>query len=104
LSSHPQHKLASELFSGFGGVLSFELRGGTDAAEALMAGVEIPLLAVSLGGIDTLIIRPAAGVHVNVDPKDREAAGITDGLIRFSTGLESADDIIQDLTQALNRR
>lgn len=69
-----------------------------------MAGVEIPLLAVSLGGVDTLIIRPAAGVHTNVDPKDREAAGITDGLIRFSIGLESPEDIIQDLAQALNGR
>ncbi len=104
LASHPQHTLAAELFSGFGGVLSFELRGGTDAAEALIAGVEIPLLAVSLGGVDSLIIRPAAGVHTNVDPKDREAAGISDGLIRFSIGLESADDIIQELSQALDAR
>jgi len=102
LPSHPQHALACELFSGFGGVLSFELADGTDAAEALIERAEIPLHAVSLGGIDTLIIRPAAGVHVNVDPKDRAAAGISDGLIRFSIGLESPEDIIQDLAQALN--
>jgi len=104
LPSHPQYALACELFSAFGGVLSFELRGGMDAAEALIARVEIPLCAVSLGGIDSLIIRPAAGVHVNVDPKDRKAAGVSDGLIRFSIGLESPEDIIQDLARALDGR
>ncbi len=101
LKSHPQHKLAAGLYDAFGGMISFELHGGAKAADEFMRRAELPLLAVSLGGVDSLMIRPAAGVHVNVDPKDRDAAGISDGLIRLSVGLEAADDMIADMAQAL---
>lgn len=101
LPSHAQHARAVELFNGFGGMISFELHGGAQAADAFMERAQLPLLAVSLGGVDSLMVRPAAGVHVNVDPKDRIAAGISDGLIRLSVGLEDVDDLIADMTQAL---
>lgn len=103
LESHPQHERARRLLSGFGGMLSFELHGGLEAAERLLAGVRIPAVAASLGGAESLIVRPAAAVHGGLSAEERRRAGIADGLIRFSVGLESAQDLIADLRSALAR-
>jgi cystathionine beta-lyase/cystathionine gamma-synthase len=102
LKSHPQHGRAAELLGGFGGILSFELKGGVEAADRFLKKVTIPAVAVSIGGVESLIIRPAAAVHPNLSAAERAASGIPDGLIRFSIGLESADDLIADLEQALS--
>jgi cystathionine beta-lyase/cystathionine gamma-synthase len=86
---------------GFGGMLSFELAGGPDAAERLLRAVEVASLAPSLGGVETLITRPAATSHAGLDPDARRALGIADGLIRLSVGLEATEDLIEDLTRTL---
>jgi cystathionine beta-lyase/cystathionine gamma-synthase len=101
LEEHPNHMRACELFDGFGGVLSFELMGGLDAAESFIANVSIPISAPSLGGIETLITRPAATSHAGMSPADRAAAGISDCLVRLSVGLETTDDLIEDFERAL---
>ncbi len=89
--------------SGFGGMLSFEVKGGVEAGRRLMNSVELCTLSVSLGSTDTLIQHPASMTHANV-PKDmRIKTGITDGLVRISTGIEDAKDIIADLDQALEK-
>ena len=102
LSSHPQHELAKELMkNGFGGMITFELTGGFNAGVSLMNSVELCTLAVSLGAVDTLIQHPASMTHSIVDEEIKKAAGITDGLVRLSVGIEGVEDIIADLEQAL---
>jgi cystathionine beta-lyase/cystathionine gamma-synthase len=101
LESHPRHVRARELFTGFGGTLSFDLAGGAEAADRLMAAVRLPVFAPSLGGVDTLIMRPATISHAGLTPQERSALGIGDGLVRLSVGLESTKDLIEDLDQAL---
>ena len=101
LESHPQHERAGRLLDGFGGMVAFEVKGGVAAAEAFLARLTIPALAVSLGGAESLIVRPAAAIHGELPPEERARSGITDGLIRFSVGLEDANDLLQDLGQAL---
>ena len=101
LESHPNHLRACELFDGFGGVLSFELEGGVAAAAKFIARATIPICAPSLGGIETLITRPAATSHSGMSPEHRAHAGISDALLRLSVGLESSEDLIEDFTQAL---
>ncbi|WP_138430405.1 trans-sulfuration enzyme family protein [Fodinibius saliphilus] len=102
LSSDSEHELADELFEkGFGGVMSFELKGGFEAGVSMMNKVEFCTLAVSLGTVDTLIQHPASMTHSVMDPEIREQAGITDGLVRLAVGIENVDDIIGDLEQAL---
>jgi len=101
LEGHAQHERAARLLSGFGGMLAFEIKGGVDAAEAFLAKLTIPAHAVSLGGAESLIVRPAAAIHGELSDEDRASSGITDGLMRFSVGLEDADDLISDLAQAL---
>lgn len=103
LADHPQHARAAELFDGFGGMVSFELKGGAQAAEAFFSRLRLAIVAVSLGGVETLVIRPAAAVHSNLSPQERERSGIAEGLIRLSVGLESTDDIIADFEEALGR-
>jgi len=103
LESHRNHLRACELFDGFGGMLSFELTGGVDAAESFIANASIPISAPSLGGVETLVTRPAATSHAGMSSEDRAAAGISDGLIRLSVGLETNDDLIEDFEQALRR-
>ncbi len=102
LPDHPQHERARRLLTGFGGMLSFELEGGVEAAERFLAAVRIPVVAASLGGAESLIVRPAAAVHGGLTPEERARSGISDGLIRFSVGLEGADDLLADVTQALD--
>lgn len=101
LPSHQDHKVASQQMTGFGGMLSFELKGGIDTGIAFMNKIKFCTLAPTLGDTDTLILHPASMSHLNI-PKDiREANGITDGLIRLSVGIEGIDDIINDIEQAL---
>lgn len=102
LNAHPDHELASDMFEdGYGGVLSFELKGGFDAGVRLMENVELCTLAVSLGTADTLIQHPASMTHSVMDEDLRLQAGITDGLVRLAVGIENIGDIIADLKQAM---
>lgn len=101
LESHPYHSLARELFDGFSGMLSFELKGGKAAAERFMEQVRIPVIAPSLGGVETLLTRPALTSHAGLSPEDRQSRGISDGLIRMSVGIEATEELIADLEQAL---
>jgi cystathionine beta-lyase/cystathionine gamma-synthase len=103
LASHPDHAHASELFTGFGGVLSFRPRGGVAAAEAILEAVRIPTVAPSLGTTETLITLPVRTSHAGMRPEDRERIGITDDLIRVSAGIESTKDLLADFAQALER-
>ncbi len=102
LSSHPQHQRASRLFEGCGGMMSFEMVDGVKAAESFMHATKLAAVAPSLGGIETLITRPATTSHSGLSPLDRQKLAITDGLIRLSVGLEDADDLIEDFGQALS--
>jgi len=101
LENHPQHQRARELFNGCSGMLSFDLKGGLSAAEALLKNVTLPIIAPSLGGVETLLTRPATTSHAGLSPEDRKKMGISDGLIRMSVGIESTDEIIEDLDRAL---
>ena len=102
LASHPDNTLANQIMEqGFGGVISFELKGGFEAGKNVMNGVELCTLAVSLGTVDTLIQHPASMTHSVMNPNLREKAGINEGLVRISVGIEDVEDIIFDLEQAL---
>jgi methionine-gamma-lyase len=101
LSSHPQHELAKKQMDGFGSMISFGLRGGFEAGKTLMNSVKMAILAVSLGGVESLIEHPASMTHSRVSAEDKIKAGITDGLVRYSAGIENIEDLISDLEQAL---
>ena len=103
LESHPQHKVASEIMNGYGAVICFDLAGGLQAGIKFMESVKVCTLAVSLGDAETLLEHPASMTHWYIDRELREAAGITDGLIRMSVGLEDPQDIIDDIAQALEQ-
>ncbi len=102
LPSHPQHELAKRQMTGFGSMIAFELKGGLEAGRILMDNVHLAGLAVSLGGVETLISHPASMTHASMARADRLAAGITDGLVRISVGIEDVADILSDLQQALD--
>jgi methionine-gamma-lyase len=101
LPSHPQYELGKRQMSGPGCVLSFELKGGLEAARRLLNGVRLATLAVSLGGVETLIEHPATMTHASLTPEARLQAGITDGLVRLAVGIEDLEDLLSDLDQAL---
>jgi cystathionine beta-lyase/cystathionine gamma-synthase len=101
LPSHPSYARACELFDGFGGMLSIELHGGTQAAEHFMHQTTLPIIAPSLGGLETLMTRPVTTSHAAMSPADRQKLGITDGLIRISVGIEATADLLEDFEQAL---
>ena len=101
LKSHPQFELAKVQMRGPGAMISFELKGGLEAGKIMMNNVKMALLAVSLGGIETLIQHPAGMTHSKLSKDAKAAAGITDGLVRLSVGIENVEDIIADLDQAL---
>lgn len=101
LPSHPQHELAKKQADGFGGMIAFELNGGLEAGKVLMNNIEVFHLAVSLGTVDSLIQHPASMTHSPVPEEDRQAAGITDGLVRVSVGIENIEDLIGALDRAL---
>ena len=101
LPSHPGHARAKALFRGFGGVLSFELKGGVQEAEAVLSRLKLPLIAPSLGGVESLITRPASTSHAGMTSEQRASAGIADGLIRVALGIENSRDLVEDFRQAL---
>lgn len=102
LASHPDHALAArQMQGGFGGMLSFELRGGLEAGIACMNRIQFCSLAPTLGDVDTLILHPASSSHLAVPKEIRLQNGITDGLIRVSVGIENVSDIVADLEQAI---
>jgi cystathionine beta-lyase/cystathionine gamma-synthase len=101
LPTHPRHERARRLFAGFGGMLSFELHGGADAAKRFIAATTLPIKAPSLGGVETLLTQPALTSHAGLSREDRRRLGITDGLVRMSVGLEATEDIVGDFAAAL---
>lgn len=103
LESHPQYELSKKQSKGGGGVISFELKGGIEAGKILMNNVKIWQLAVSLGGVESLIQHPASMTHAVMDPNLRKEAGITDGLVRISVGIEDVNDLIWGLEVGLNK-
>lgn len=103
LKSHPQYELAKTQMEGPGAMISFEVKGGVKAGKTVMDSVGLSTLAVSLGGIESLIQHPASMTHASMGPQARAEAGITDGLIRFSVGCEDYDDLKKDLWQALDK-
>lgn len=103
LESFPQHELAGRQASGFGAMAWFEVEGGVEAGKKLMAAVGLWSLAENLGAVESIITHPVTMTHGDMTPAEREAVGITDGLVRLSVGLEDAEDLIDDLAQALER-
>ena len=101
LESHPGYKIAKRQMSGFGGMVSFEVKGGVEAATACLRRVKVFALAESLGGISSLAEHPATMSHASMPRRFQEEVGITDELIRLSVGLENIDDLIEDMSQAL---
>jgi len=101
LASHPRHKRAQALFNGCSGMISFELRDNMKTVERFLRKLSLPIVAPSLGGVETLISRPAVTSHAGLSPEERHKQGIRDGLIRLSVGIESTEDLIDDLEQAL---
>jgi len=103
LKSFPQYDVAAKQHSAPGGMISFELKGGLESGRVLMNSVEICQLAVSLGGVETLIQHPASMTHLSMGKEARESAGITDGLVRLSIGIENVKDILIDLEKSLDK-
>lgn len=103
LKSHPGYNIGLKQHAGHGGMISFELNGGFKAGETVMNNVKLCQLAVSLGGVETLIQHPASMTHLSMGAEARKSAGITEGLVRLSVGIENVNDIINDLEQALSK-
>ena len=103
LETHPSHEIAKKQMRDFGAMISFELKGGFEAGKTLLNNLKLCSLAVSLGDTETLIQHPASMTHSPYTKEEREAAGITDGLVRLSVGLENVEDIIEDLEQGLEK-
>ena len=103
LKSHPQYELGKKMMRGPGAMISFGLKGGLEAGRKMMNAVEFCVLAVSLGGIETLIQHPASMTHSKLSPEARKQGGISDELVRFSVGIEEVEDILADLEQALEK-
>ncbi|HWA05624.1 MAG TPA: aminotransferase class I/II-fold pyridoxal phosphate-dependent enzyme, partial [Ignavibacteria bacterium] len=103
LPSHPQYELAKKQMDGPGALISFGLKGGFEAGKTMMNNVKISILAVSLGGVESLIEHPASMTHSKVTKEDKLKAGITDGLVRYSAGIEDINDLLWDLEQALEK-
>lgn len=101
LESHPDYALARRQMMDYGGMIAFELKGGYEAGKRMMDRVKVAVLAVSLGNVDTLIQHPASMTHRNTPRDVRMAAGITDGLVRLSVGIEDANDLVRDLISAI---
>src|SRR5262249_43224844 len=101
LESHPHHQRARQLFDGFGGMVSFELKGGVKEAERFIQRTTLPIKAPSLGGVETLITRPAITSHAGVSVDERRSLGISDQLIRLSVGIEATEEVIEDFGRAL---
>ena len=103
LPSHPDHEVACQQMKGFGGVVSFEIDGGLEVTSRFIDRVTIPIIAPSLGGVETLIEQPALMAYYELSTEERHALGIKENLVRLSIGIEDAEDLIADLAQALER-
>ncbi|XP_069109591.1 LOW QUALITY PROTEIN: L-methionine gamma-lyase-like [Argopecten irradians] len=106
LPSHPQHAVAKKQMKMFGGMMSFEVKGGLEGGRTLVEGLHVIMLAVSLGGVESLIEHPGTMTHgpmFDETTEDRRSGGISEGLVRLSVGLEDPDDLIRDLQQALDK-
>jgi cystathionine beta-lyase/cystathionine gamma-synthase len=101
LESYSRHQRARELFDGFSGMLSFEIKGGVEATDRFMRRAQLPINAPSLGGVETLMTRPSKTSHSGMSAEDRKRLGITDSLIRVSVGIEATEELIEDFNQAL---
>ncbi len=101
LASHPQHQLARKQMTGFGGMVSFHVKGDFEACKRLLKHVKVITVAESLGGVESLIEHPSSMTHASVPKEERERVGVTDSLIRLSVGIEDAEDLITDLSAAL---
>jgi len=101
LADHPHHELAKKQMRGFGGMLSIVVKGGQDAAQRFMTGTKLFSLAESLGGVESLMCHPSTMTHGSIPKEDREARGITDGLVRLSVGIEDVEDLVEDIKTAL---
>ena len=101
LKTHPQHKLASKQMHGFGGIVSFEIKGKLNKAKSFLKKTKIFTLAESLGGVESLIEHPGLMTHASLSKERREKLGISDTLIRLSIGLENIEDLKEDISQAL---
>jgi len=104
LASHPQHKLAKKQMSGFGGMITFFIKGGVKESKKFLQGLELFALAESLGGVESLVEHPAIMTHASVPKKVRESIGLSDNLIRLSVGLEDVNDLIADLENGFNKK
>ncbi len=103
LPSHPQYELGKRQMTAPGGMVSFRVKGGLEEALRVLKGTDVFTLAVSLGGVESLIEQPATMTHFEMPKEAREAVGITDNLVRLAIGIEDADDLMADLDQALNK-
>ena len=103
LESHPDHRIAVQQLRGFGGVVSFEIDGDRDRAKEFVHALRIPYLAPSFGGVESLVSYPAIVSYYDLEPEDRLAIGVPDSFVRYSVGIEDAEDLIEDLEQALGR-
>ena len=101
LPEHPGHAIAHRQMRGFGGMMSFEVRGGIAAGARVVEALQTAVMAVSLGSVETLVTHPASTTSVGIPAPDRARAGIREGLIRVSVGLEDLDDLVDDFTRAL---
>ena len=101
LTNHPQHELAAKQMNGFGGIISMNIKGGLEKSKRFLEQTKIFALAESLGGVESLIEHPALMTNASLPKDRREAIGISDGLVRLSVGIESLDDLIEDIEQAL---
>ena len=102
LPSHPEHAIAARQMDGFGGVVSFEIRGDLAAGSRLVDACRLPRIAPSLGGVESLIEQPALMSFYELSTEERLQVGIKDSLVRYAVGIEDADDLIADLAQALD--
>ena len=103
LASHPDHEVAERILRAPGGMLSFELEGGLEAGRRFQAALEVALVGPSLGSTRTLVVHPPTVTHTQMNQEQREAAGISDGFVRVSTGIEDTEDLIEDFTRALEK-
>lgn len=103
LESHPHHQLAKEQMSGFGGMITFFIKGGLDAARTFLENVDLFVLAESLGGVESLIESPAIMTHASIPKAEREKIGLSDNLIRVSVGIEEVEDLIEDMKHAFDK-
>ena len=103
LESHRDHAVAKRLMKGFGGVISFEVRGSLETASKFIDALRIPYIAPSLGGVESLVEQPTVVSYWDKTPEERAALGIRDNLVRYSCGVEDTDDLIGDIEQALDR-